>query len=160
MSPEISLARFRDQVHGLSPCEHRTVSRNGRIVCAKISVGDSGVTPNTCRACPFKAVNCAHLRFSLRQSSASPLIVRFNGRTEIWEDEAPVLSFEQAACAARTVPICHPKQCAGCPLRQPVDAPSRPSAGVPLAPQRRAPRAGVAGRVVPFPSPDLVGLAG
>lgn len=160
MSSEISLDRFREQVQGLSPCEHRTVSRNGRIVCAKISVGDNGVTPNTCRACPFKAVNCAHLRFSLRQKAASPLIVRFNGRTEIWEDDAPVLSFEQAACAVRTAPITHPRQCAGCPLRQPVEAPARANVPAPLAPQRRTPRASAGGRVVPFPSPDLVGLAG
>ncbi len=160
MGPEISLARFREQVQGLSPCEHRSVSKNGQIVCAKITEGENRVTPNTCRACPYKAVNCAHLRFSLRQKAATSLIVRFNGRTEVWDDEAPTLSFEQAACAARIVPITQPKQCAGCPLRQPLEGVARPLDSMPSLPQRRAPRAGVGGRVVPFPSPDLVGLAG
>ncbi|MFN2290294.1 MAG: hypothetical protein ACK2UC_03775, partial [Anaerolineae bacterium] len=75
-------------------CEHRSVSKDGRIMCGKIVEGDPEVSPNLCRDCPFKAVNCSHLRFSLRLSSPSPLIVRFNGRTEVWDDDPPQLSFE------------------------------------------------------------------
>ncbi len=52
--------------HGLGSCEHRTVSRDGRIVCSKIVEGDHEVSPDMCHACPLKAVNCVHLRFSLR----------------------------------------------------------------------------------------------
>ena len=160
MSPESSLARLREQVQGLSPCEHRTVSKGGRIVCNKINVGDNCVTPNTCRACPYKTINCKNLRFSLRQGVAAPIIVRFNGRTEIWEDELPALSFEQAACSARVVPISHPKQCAGCALREPLEASAGQRESLVPSPRRTMPRAGVCGKVVPFPSPDLVGLAG
>ncbi|MGD8627408.1 MAG: hypothetical protein PVF47_16085 [Anaerolineae bacterium] len=99
-------------------CEHRTVSKDGRILCKKIVEGDNEVSPNVCRDCPMRAVNCEHLRFSLRLSSPSPLTVRFNGRTEIWDDGPPALAFERAACAARVVPIHGPRACAGCTLRQ------------------------------------------
>ncbi|MGD2207423.1 MAG: hypothetical protein PVH17_11665, partial [Anaerolineae bacterium] len=40
-------------------CEHRTVSKEGRIVCRKIVEGEGEVSPNVCRACPARAVNCA-----------------------------------------------------------------------------------------------------
>ncbi len=109
----------------LSACEHRTVSKDGRIVCGKIVEGENEVSPNTCRACPFKAVNCGHLCFSLCQTTPSPLIVRFNGREEIWDDDPPELHFERAACSAKVVPIQHPRQCAGCTLRQPIQAPTK-----------------------------------
>lgn len=160
MSPELLTKRFREQVPGLSPCEHRAVSKSGRIVCSKIVEGDACVAPNTCRVCPFKAANCAHLRFSLRQTTATPLIVRYNGRTEFWDDDAPALRFEQAACSARLVPITHPRQCAGCALRQPVATGSNAAESPASVPRRRMPRAGVCGRVVPFPSPDRVRVAG
>jgi hypothetical protein len=122
-------------------CEHRTVSKEGRIVCNKVVEGDPEVSPNLCRDCPFKAVDCSHLRFSLRLSSPSPLIVRFNGRTEIWDDDPPQLSFQHAACAARVIPIPDPRACAGCALRQPLQAAPDPAAET-LAPP---------GRVVAFP---------
>jgi hypothetical protein len=139
------LSAYRQPVDslGLSPCEHRSVSKDGRIVCAKIVEGDNRVSPNVCRACPFKAVNCAHLRFSLRQDSPSPLIVRYNGRTEIWDDDPPELRFEHAACAVKVMPIEHPRSCVGCPLRQALQAPAEEQ------PRRR--RASRVGKVVPFP---------
>jgi len=99
-------------------CEHRTVSKDGRILCTKIVEGDNEVSPNVCRDCPMRAVNCEHLCFSLRLSSPSPLTVRFNGRTEIWDDGPPQLDFQRAACAARVVPIYGPRACAGCALRK------------------------------------------
>jgi len=77
----------------LRACEHRTVSKDGRIICQKIVDGDPEVSPNVCRDCPYKAVDCAHLRFSLRLSSSSPLVVRFNGRTEVWDDGPARLVF-------------------------------------------------------------------
>jgi hypothetical protein len=128
----------------LSPCAHRTVSKDGGIICSKIVEGDNAVSPDVCRDCPVKAVNCSHLSFSLRQTAPSRLIVRFNGRTEIWDDDPPEVLFDRAACAAKVVPIDSPRSCAGCALRRPVDGPvERP------APRQR--RAATAGKVVPFP---------
>ena len=125
----------------LASCEHRSVSKEGRIVCNKIVEGDPEVSPNLCRDCPFKVADCGHLRFSLRLSSPSPLIVRFNGRTEVWDDDPPQLSFERAACAARTMPIHDPRACANCTLRQPLQAEPDPAAMPHSQP----------GRVVAFP---------
>jgi hypothetical protein len=143
--------RSENPLLDLSPCEHRTVSKDGRIVCAKIVDGDNDVSPNVCRACPFRAVNCAHLRFSLRQTSPSPLVVRYNGRTEVWNDDPPELLFEHAACAARVVPIHGPRSCAGCPLRQARHAPAK-------EPARR--RLAHPGKVVPFPQREAVAASG
>ena len=138
----------QEPTQNLNSCEHRTVSRDGRIVCRKIVEGDPNVSPNLCRDCPFKAVNCSHLHFSLRLTSPSPLIVRFNGRTEVWDDEPPQLTFEHAACAAKVCPIHHPQACANCSLRQPLHAPaSQP------APRRRMANSG---QVVPFPQREAV----
>jgi len=132
-----------------STCEHRTVSKDGLIVCKKISHGDNRVTPNECRVCPFKAVNCTHLRFSLQQSSPSPLIVRFNGREEVWNDEPPQLRFEQAACAAKVTPIDQPQACASCSLRQPVQPTTEKAARLVSRPSAQ-PAASTQAKVVPF----------
>jgi hypothetical protein len=136
-----------------SPCEHRSVSDEGRVVCARIVRGDRTVSPDVCRACPFMVANCAHLRFSLRQMVPSPLIVRFNGRTEVWDDDPPQVLFEQAACSAKVMRVEDIVSCTRCPLRQPVDA----DAGKPR-PRRR--RAANAGKVVPFPGRDVVAATG
>ena len=143
------------QVQGLARpaigCEHRTVSKDGRILCTKIVEGDNEVSPNVCRDCPMRAVNCEHLRFSLRLSSPSPLTVRFNGRTEVWDDGPPRLSFHHAACAARVVPIHGPRACAGCALRQ---------EHLPAAPPTEAlDPAGPPARVVAFPGREAVAAA-
>lgn len=147
-------ARKRDTpvLHGhSSACEYRTVSKEGRIICQKIVEGDPEVSPNICRDCPFKAVDCAHLRFSLCRSSASPLVVRFNGRTEVWDDGPSRLTFERAACAERVVPIHGPGACADCPLRQPLrETAAEPPAHKPAA----------AGKVVSFPAREAVAAAG
>ena len=123
-------------------CEHRTVSKEGRIVCAKITQGDNAVSPEVCRTCPARSVNCAHLRFSLSRAAHVPLIVRFNGRTEIWSDDAPELRFCHAACAERVLPILQPRSCAACPLRSPCQSVAA------VALPSRAPRS--TGRVVAF----------
>ncbi len=130
---------------GTNLCEHRTVSKDGAIVCNKIVRGQVEVSPQVCSACPAKAINCTHLCFSLRQVVASQLTVRYNGRVETWGDDAPEVCFQQAACAARVAPIDHPLQCAACTLRRPVCSPSQPAGRVP-------PLAARAGKVVPFPS--------
>ena len=143
------------ETHSDSAREHRMVAKDGRIMCSRIVEGESEVSPNVCRDCPFKAVNCRHLRFSLRQASPVPLIVRYNGRTEVWDDEPPEVRFEQAACAAKVRPIGHPRQCAGCTLRQPL----QPVAEKPIKRGRRPAPHG--GSVVPFPrrEPALAALA-
>jgi hypothetical protein len=154
MSLELGLA-LRLQGVGLSSCEHRTVAKDGRIVCSKIVVGDNEVTPDVCRTCPMKAVNCAHLRFSLKQVSPSPLVVRYNGREEVWNDDPAEVRFEQSACAAKVMPIGHPRQCAGCALRQPLRVFGEEQA----VQRRRQPVAGV-GKVVPFPGRRVAAAAG
>lgn len=136
----------------LKACDHRSVAPDGRIVCKKIVSGEYRVGPATCRACPFQAVDCAHLRFALRHLSPSPLVVRFNGRTEVWNDQPPSLQFEQAACALQVLPIGSPHACADCPLRQPLaDTPAQPV----TAARAAAPR----GKVVPFQPPEHEAVA-
>ena len=147
-------------------CEHRTVSRDGRIVCKKIVDGQAEVSPNVCRQCPFRAVNCQHLRFSLRLSSPSPLLVRYNGRTELWDDGPAELRFDRAACAARVMPIHSPQACAECALRQAAcPAPvvtHRPDATAPGDSVRRGGEVSPAatelgsGRVVVFPGREVL----
>jgi hypothetical protein len=117
-----SVQQARGVAARLRGCEHRSVSKDGRIICAKISQGDPTVLTETCRSCPAQGVDCSHLRFSLNHSPHVPLVVRWNGHTEIWSDDAPELCFCNAACAARVAPVLHPKACAGCPLRAPVQA--------------------------------------
>ena len=100
-------------------CEHRKVSDDGRIICSKIALGDNQVSPNLCRHCPAKACNCDHLRFSLQKLSLSPIVVRWgNGHTEVWDDQPPAISFLNAACSLKGLPISSPRDCMGCALRE------------------------------------------
>jgi hypothetical protein len=128
------------------------VAKDGRIICSRIVEGDNEVSPNVCRDCPFKTVNCSHLRFSLRKTSPSPLIVRYNGRTEIWDDGPCELSFERAACTARVMPVYEPRSCAGCTLHKALQAPVK-------RPSRRR-EAAAMGKVVAFPSHEPLAVAG
>ena len=125
MIRNLSLVQGPETCMGSSRCEHRTVSKDGRIVCRKIVQGENAVSPDLCRTCPFRAVNCSHLRFSLVHTSPSPLLVRFNGRTELWNDEPPEVRFRQAACSVQILPIEHPDFCSGCSLRQPIHTPAK-----------------------------------
>jgi hypothetical protein len=97
-------------------------------------------------------VNCSHLRFSLRQTSPTPLVVRYNGRTEIWDDGPCSLNFERAACAAKVMPVYEPRSCAGCTLHKPIQASVKPPA------MRR--EATCAGKVVAFPVHEPLAAAG
>jgi hypothetical protein len=135
-----------------SSCQHRTVAKDGRIICSRVVEGDCEVSPNVCRDCPFRSVNCTHLRFSLRQTSPSPLVVRYNGRTEIWDDGPCELSFERAACTAKVMPVYEPRSCAGCTLHKPLQTPVK-------APSRRR-KAAAMGKVVAFPSHEPLAVAG
>ncbi len=109
---------------GLKPCPHRQVDDSGRILCGLIRSGDREVSVNLCRACPVPQINCQHLRASMQKQVSTPLTVRYaTGRVEVWNDEAPTISFKRAACAEKTMPINTPRDCAGCPLRAPVVIP-------------------------------------
>lgn len=102
-------------------CEHRTVREDGRIICAKMVVGDNQVSARLCRGCPARACNCQHLRFSLQQLSFSPIIVRWgNGHTEIWDDQPPAVAFLHSACALKTIHISSLQDCIRCRFREPV----------------------------------------
>ncbi|TEU16451.1 MAG: hypothetical protein E3J21_10690 [Anaerolineales bacterium] len=128
-------------------CEHRSVAADGRIVCAKVTLGDNEVSPNLCRNCPAKTIACHHLCFSLQKSSPSAIVVRYaGGRTEVWNDEPPSVSFLRAACAAKVAPIASAKECAACSLR----LTTVPQPQVREKAARRKPREG---KVVPFPQP-------
>ena len=146
-----------------SGCEHRSVAPDGRIVCRKIAWGENDVSPSLCRACPSQTVNCAHLRFSLRHSPPSSLLVRFSGRTEVWTDDRPALEFQQAACALQVMPLHSPRSCASCAMRQPIraaEAPARTAAETEPAARPRPANAGgtrptvTPGKVVPFPDQE------
>jgi hypothetical protein len=132
-------------VNGL--CEHRSVAADGRIVCAKITLGDNEVSPNLCRNCPAKTIACRHLRFSLQKSSSSAIVVRYaSGRTEVWNDEPPSVSFLRAACSVRVAPITNPRECVACSLR-PITLPQ------PQVREKAVQRKPEEGRVVPLPQP-------
>jgi hypothetical protein len=151
MIHEMPRLRLRGQTNSNRVCEHRTVSKEGRIVCKKIVEGENTVSPNLCRNCPLMTVNCSHLRCSLQRTFSSPLIVRYNGHTEVWDDDPPVIKFHQAACATRVMPIDDPRTCSACTLRE---VQCEPSPGQSLEPHHREPAA--AGKVVPFPRTDAV----
>ncbi len=132
-------------VNGL--CEYRSVAADGRIVCAKITLGDNEVSPNLCRNCPTKTIACHHLRFSLQKSSPSAIVVRYaSGRTEVWNDEPPSVSFLHAACATKVAPITSPRECAACSLR----LTTLPQPQVREKAVQHKPRGD---KVVPFPQP-------
>jgi hypothetical protein len=134
-------------------CEHRAVSKDGRIVCGKIVEGENTVSAEVCRSCPVRAVNCAHLRFSLRQAAGSPLVVRYNGRTEVWDDEPAGVCFERAACAVRVMVVEHAGACAGCRMQQVIE-------GVSEAPRPLSRQVVGGGKVVVFPQREAVAAAG
>jgi len=124
-------------------CVHRSVDRNGRIICKKIVEGDNEISPNVCRDCPAKQVACDKLRFSLQNFSPSPILVRYgNGHSEVWGDEPAKISFLRAACVAKVAPISDPRQCAACALR---------GIGEPVIEEVPLPRVASGGKVIAFP---------
>lgn len=97
-------------------CPYRSVSDDGRLFCQKIVQGDKEVSPEICKTCPARACDCSNLRFSLKKRSPSPIVVRWNGHVEIWDNDPPQVSFLRAACAVSLTPIASPEDCAGCVL--------------------------------------------
>jgi len=165
MNQEVSLAQQHRELTQPCPsgCEHRSVAPDGRIVCRKIAWGENSVSPSLCRSCPSQTVNCEHLRFSLRHSPPSSLLVRFSGRTEVWNDDRPALEFQQAACALQVMPLHSPRSCASCPMRQPMGSAQVEPAARPRSTNgggtRPADRGGTRpaaapGKVVAFPERD------
>lgn len=103
----------------LRPCPNRLVDGEGHILCNQIKRGDREVSPAICRACPIAQIDCRHLKATLDQQTRAPITVRWgNGKTQIWEDPTPPLAMQRAACAAKTIPILSPRDCAGCAIRQ------------------------------------------
>jgi len=99
-------------------CNHRRVSDDGRVTCAKIILGDDEVSVGLCRSCPARICDCEHLCFSLQKISRSPVTVRWaNRHVEIWNDQPPSVSFLRSACALKTISVSSPEECLGCDLR-------------------------------------------
>lgn len=131
-------------VDELKPCQFRQVDNHGRILCNVIKTGDREVSVNLCRACPVSQINCQNLRAGLEKKISTPITVRFaTGRVEVWDDAPATVDFKQAACAAKTMPIHSPRDCAGCPIRLPNVIPqnaiqvahrSKPGVSEPAAP--------------------------
>ena len=126
------------------PCPHRSVSDDGRVLCAKIIDRNNAVSPQVCGDCPFRVIDCSHLRFTLSLSSTTPLMVRHNGRTEVWDDGPPKVTLHRAACVAKVSQIEHPAVCAGCSRRRPLLY-----GGEQVIPK---PRPVCSSKVIPFPS--------
>lgn len=136
-------------------CPYSSVTSDGRIICHKIIQGGKEVSPSLCRTCPVRACNCEHLRFSLRKISSSPIVVRYgNGKTEVWDNDPPKISFLWSACAVRVIPIENPEVCAHCSLHTSV-------LSQPIAPQVCLDSAGIngqeveEGKTIPSPQPVL-----
>jgi hypothetical protein len=144
-------------MNNLKPCPYRQVDNDGHILCDKIKSGDREVAPNICRACPVSAINCARLRATLNHQARPPITVRYgNGKTEVWDDPAPTISLERAACAAKVMPIHSARDCAGCALRQAlisVDAVQMPDRSAEPAPIRRRTITPRVPRPIPVPVP-------
>lgn len=120
----------------LKPCPYRIADNDGRILCNQIKNGDRQVSAGMCQACPIAEIDCAHLRSTLSNPFRAPLTIRWgNGKTEVWDDPAPPLVMERAACAAKTIPILSPLDCMGCSLRQALVLAS----AIPVMPARALP---------------------
>jgi len=127
----------------IQACPHRSVVKDGRIICKMVLSGDNEVSPNLCRECPAKAIACDHLRFSLHKITSRPITVRYaTGRVEVLDDQPPRVAFVRAACERKVIPVNSSLECARCELHservaQPVARPAFVSAGK--------------GKVIPFP---------
>jgi len=124
-------------------CAYRSVASDGRIICRKIVEGDNEVSPNLCRGCPAKQINCEKLRFSLQKFSPTPIVVRYgNGHSEVWDDEPARITFLKAACVAKVALISDPRQCAACALR---------TVSEPAIEEISLPQVASGGKVIAFP---------
>jgi hypothetical protein len=124
-------------------CQYRSVDGDGRTTCQKIVEGNNEVSPNVCRDCPARQINCDRLRFSLQKISPSPIVVRYgNGHTEVWNDEPARITFLRAACAVKVAPINDARQCVACALR---------TVEEPVLEEIPLPRVASGSKVIPFP---------
>lgn len=106
-----------------SPCTHRLVAADGRILCTRIAGADQEVWPDLCERCPARAIACACLRFTLVRAGGGAIMVRHaGGRSYLLEPEPDDLHFQRAACAAFGRPIDSPVSCQGCRSAHPVAA--------------------------------------
>lgn len=125
----------------MTVCDFRSVDKDGRIICQKITEGDREVSPNLCRDCPAKQASCDHLRFTLSKTAPSPIVVRYaTGRVEVWNNDPPNLRFQRAACSVKVAPVHSAAQCLSCAIRS-------CRAAVEAEPAARS------GKVLPFPRP-------
>ena len=125
-------------------CAHRSVSKDGRVICTMIQMGDDNeVTPTLCRECPARAIACDHLRFSLQKIASRPITVRYaTGRVEILDDQPPRIGFLRAACEEQVLPIHSPSECAQCRMH---NAPVTPFVPTPAVTPLHE------GKIIPFP---------
>lgn len=127
----------------MQACPHRSVAKDGQIICKTVLTDDNEVSPSICRECPAKAIACDHLRFSLQKITSRPITVRYaTGRVEVLDDQPPLVAFRRAACEMKVMPVNSPLECACCELHservtQPVTMPASVSAEK--------------GKVIPFP---------
>ncbi len=129
-------------------CPSRSVLDDGRVRCAKIKTGDREVVPAICDRCPAAACACQHLRFSLEKITLTPITVRrADGRVEVWDDQAPEVSFLRAACALKTAPVSPTNDCLACALRLAWPAQMLDSAAAPQPAEVRV------DNVIPFVRP-------
>ena len=110
-------------------CSHRSVSKDGRVICTMIQMGeDNEVSPSLCRECPARKIACDHLRFSLQKITSRPITVRYaTGRVEILDDQPPRIGFLRAACEEKVHPIHSPAECAQCRMHSMPAAPFVPA---------------------------------
>lgn len=139
-------------MENLKPCQFRQVDTQGRILCGLVKGGDREVSESLCRACPVQVINCQNLRAGLEKKISTPITVRFaTGRVEVWNDAPTSMDFKQAACAAKTMPIHSPRDCAGCPLRVPNVIPQNTIPTL-ARPKQNAPTAATPSQTNPAPT--------
>jgi hypothetical protein len=127
----------------IQACPHRSVAKDGQIICKMVLSGDNEVSPNLCRECPAKAIACDHLRFSLQKITSRPITVRYaTGRVEVLDDQPPHVAFRRAACEKRVMPVNSSLECACCELHS--ECVTRPVT-------RPASVLAEKGKVIPFP---------
>lgn len=127
----------------IQTCPHRSVAKDGRIICKMILSGDNEVSPNLCHDCPARAIACDQLRFSLQKMSSHPIIVRYaTGRVEVLDDQPSRIAFLRAACQEKVMPVNTPLECTRCELHwERVAQPIARTTSVPAG----------KGKVIPFP---------
>jgi hypothetical protein len=109
-------------------CSHRSVTDDGRLLCACLEDADREVSPGLCQNCPAAAANCVSLRFSLQKVAGAGILVRYgNGRTLILDQAPTALRLRRAACRVAAQAIANPEECWSCSLRRAGAGTARPN---------------------------------